>query len=129
MTKEKEKEMSDEALKILCNLTLELTKLRQSRCEHLSIGDFAPEVLNNLIYVYEKGGITRFVECAFRPEHHLESGGFKVGETIPIGTCISMGDDGLYKKSTVGDKKEFIAGENLTGDRVRLGEDGLLYNW
>jgi hypothetical protein len=41
--------MSIEELRELCKLTVELTKLRQAECPHLSIENFAPDLLAKLL--------------------------------------------------------------------------------
>lgn len=52
-----------ERFKILCNLTLELTKLKHSKCNHLAIENFAPEMLERLLEVFAPPLIEG------RPEH------------------------------------------------------------
>ena len=39
-------------LRELCTLVVELTRLRQSECKHLSVENFAPELLRNLIAAF-----------------------------------------------------------------------------
>jgi len=46
---------SPQELRELCALTLELTRLRQSKCEHLKIENFAPDLLGKLICELERG--------------------------------------------------------------------------
>lgn len=38
-----------EEFRALCDLTLELTRLRQNECKHLCVENVAPEILNNLL--------------------------------------------------------------------------------
>jgi len=42
-------EPSVEVLRVLCDTTVRLTEIRQRGCAHLSVEDFAPECLRNLI--------------------------------------------------------------------------------
>ena len=39
-----------EEMKVLANLAVELTKLRQSECKHLAIENFGPELWRNLLH-------------------------------------------------------------------------------
>ncbi len=51
---------SKDELKIMCNLVLRLTKLRQNECVHLCIENFAPECFGKLLLYFRKnseGGI------------------------------------------------------------------------
>jgi hypothetical protein len=41
--------ITDERLKILCDLTFKLTEIRQKECHHLCLENFAPELLARLI--------------------------------------------------------------------------------
>jgi len=38
-----------EEFRVLCDLTLELTRLRQNECKHLCVENVAPEILHNLL--------------------------------------------------------------------------------
>jgi len=38
-----------EEFKALCDLTLELTRLRQNECKHLSVENIGPEIMHNLL--------------------------------------------------------------------------------
>ena len=44
--------METEKLKLLCDMTVQLTKLRQNECKHLSIENTAPEIFSNLLSSY-----------------------------------------------------------------------------
>ena len=44
--------MTAEQLQIIANMVVELTKLRQQECKHLSIENYAPELFVNLINAY-----------------------------------------------------------------------------
>ena len=44
----------------ICQLTIELTKLRQAECKHLSIEDFAPELFGKLLREFAAAGGSPF---------------------------------------------------------------------
>jgi len=44
-------QISNEQLQIVSNLTLQLVKLRQNECKHLSIENSAPEIFRNLLLI------------------------------------------------------------------------------
>ena len=45
------KELTLDELKVVSELTFELTKLKQNECKHLCVENFAPPLLKNLIAV------------------------------------------------------------------------------
>ncbi len=59
-----ERLVSDEEMQIIMNATIKLTKLRQNKCEHLSIENCAPDIYRNLMKAHIE---------AFQPPMFMES--------------------------------------------------------
>jgi hypothetical protein len=45
--------MTNDTLRAIADLTVELTKLRQAECKHLAIENFGPELFHALILAWE----------------------------------------------------------------------------
>ena len=63
-------------LRELCELTVQLTKLRQNECKHLCIENIAPDILRNLLdnLRNHKRGFDHYSDCAVHNEPALPNG-------------------------------------------------------
>lgn len=49
--------MTSDELKAICEMTVELTKLRQNGCKHLCIENFAPELFRMLLQEFANNSV------------------------------------------------------------------------
>lgn len=58
----------------ICNLTLELIKLRQQECSHLCIENYAPEIFGRLLMEYRRFKHLHDSDCATYNEPAMPNG-------------------------------------------------------
>lgn len=65
-----------EELRELCELTIQLTKLRQNECKHLCIENIAPDILRKLLDELRnhKRGFDHYSDCAMHNEPAFPNG-------------------------------------------------------